>query len=168
MKRNACPLVVSWLYATMLGCALVGVTVGGCSSKQATPAVNITDAVERLYETYLNGSGGEARKALHETLRLDEQIKSPHGRASAFAWTYSRLHALEMREGHPDIAEVHLIKARYWFVCDAELGKRSEADIAATMRAFTPDACITMVDNWDKKHSNGMGAKYMQKADGKH
>jgi len=152
-----------WLLALSLGTVALGlVTFEGCGSGQKS-GKDPTEAFDRVYDSYLNGNANEARSSLQEALHLLDQTGSPQGQAFGLFLTYSRLYALEAREGQPDIAEAYFIKARYWFVRNAEIGNGLEQEIGKKIRAFTTNACVAMVDDWDREHSSGRGAKYLQK-----
>jgi len=149
--------------AVLLSGCIAALGMVGCGSGNIVPPPDPTPAVDRLYETYLDGSVDQARNALQEAAKLIDQIPSAHGRARGLYLVYARLYALELRENQPDLAELYLVKAKYWFIRGSEIGNRSEEEVSAALKALTTNACIEFVDDWDKRHSNGRGANYLKK-----
>lgn len=139
----------------------LGSAVSGRQPRINTPGIS-AELGDQFYESYANGNTNQARQSLHDLIQLLQNNASPHGQALGLFLSYSRLYALEARAGDPDAADVSFVKARYWAVRDAEIGNRTESDIAKIMRAFTTNSCIDMVDDWDKRHLNGRRAKYLQ------
>ena len=163
LPNNRAPLdaAAALLLTALLSACVAGVV--GCGSGNIMQPADPTPAVDRLYETYLNGSVDQARDALQEAAKLIDQIPSDRGRARGLYLVYARLYALEARENRPDLAEIYLVKIKYWLVRGAEIGNKSVEEISTTLKALTTNACIEFVDDWDKRNSNGRGANYLQK-----
>ena len=159
------------LFLIILVCVLFVSFTNGCGPKNGSKQTgsgsrsqggSLAD-LDRLYISYVNGDTNVAKRSLKEVVDMLQNWESPNGQALGLFLSYSRLYALEAREGDADLAEVYFIKARYWFVRNAEIGNSLPREIGAKMRTFTTNACIEMVDDWDRKHSDGKVAKYLRR-----
>jgi hypothetical protein len=147
--------------ALLLACA--STCLVGCHPAPPPSADALVKRGDQLYVAYLSADLDQARRDLQDLARLGEAGKlAPIGQARWLFFDYSRLFVLEQRAGHQDLAEIYFAKARYWDLRQRELRGDSEAEIAAGLKAFTPQSCKEFVDKWDKDHTDGKGPRYIQ------
>ena len=61
------------------------------------------------------------------------------------------------------MAQVDLIKARYWYLRVRELNGDAPAKTRASVETFAAeDKVVAFVDEWDKKHTDGKGPRYVR------
>ena len=134
----------------------------GCHTRRIDPADEVAKESDRLYRAYLEGDRDQARRSLGETIRLIENANlQPWGQANSLIFTYSRLYVLEKRSGNDELAEAALLKTRYWYLRQHELGGDSLAQAASAVKLFTAEKCMEFVDIWDLDHTAGKGPKYV-------
>jgi len=128
---------------------------------------NLAKQTSNLYHVYLNGGRDEARHSLQDAIRLieDTQVSPPFrkGQAASLFLGYARLYALERRAGSNDMAQVYLVKARYWCLRQDELDGDNAAGCNAYLAKFAAeDKLMDFIDKWDKGANNGKGPRYIQ------
>jgi hypothetical protein len=123
---------------------------------------------DRLSREYLSGDANHARESLRKDANLLEAgtILEPSGRAQLLASAYFRLFALEERTGNPLAAKATLVKARYWRLRKAELSGVPPEDAVKEIEQLTTGEIIDEIDQLDKRHNNGIPAKYVQSLGG--
>src|ERR1043166_1973720 len=88
----------------------------GCHSKQAPGSDDIVRQAERLDASYLEADLEGARSFLHQEIRLveDSQAVGRARQAAVLFMACSRLYVLEKWAGNETLAEIALVKGRYW------------------------------------------------------
>jgi hypothetical protein len=145
--------------ALVVGLTILTAVFVGCERQTAGVDQDVASRSDTLYQEYLEGSLEQARQSLLATVEVVERLR-PSGRASCLLFTYARLYALEKRAGNDALADAYLLKARYWYLCDRELGGETPEDAAKAVATFTAEKCVAFVDKWDKGHTNGKGPRY--------
>lgn len=144
-------------------CILAAMTLLGCRSVQVDPAAEAVKQSDQLYQVYLTGDLGRAKSSLEETIRVIENANlKPERQANMIFFAYARLYVLERRTSTRAIAEVDLVKARYWFLREHEFSGETVAQAGAAVQSLTADKCMDFVDKWDKQRTDGVGPRYTQ------
>lgn len=155
MRKHA-PILLSLVcaWATMLL---------GCQVSIVDPSLEFTKQADVLYQSYLQGNRSQARRSLEETIQLAGKSNlKPAGEADCLCFTYARLYALEKRTGTQPLAEAALVRARYWYLRQRELGGSTADESAVALTSYTAEKCLDFVDKWNKDHTGGRGPMYLQ------
>jgi hypothetical protein len=137
--------------------------LAGCAGTRTEDGQMFTKKADSLYAQYLAGTPEQARQALEATIKLAAAAKlSPFGEADCLCFAYARLYALESKSGRAAAAEADLVRARYWYLRQRELGGATPDEASKAVANFTGEQCMAFVDKWDKDHSGGRGPKYLQ------
>ena len=144
--------------------------LGACNAPFQTAAAQraVVAESDRLSREYLSGDANHARESLRKDANLLEAgtVLEPSGRAQLLALTYFRLFALEERTGNPLTAKATLIKARYWRLRKAESSGVPLDDAVKQIEQLTTGQIFDEIDQLDKRHNNGIPAKYVQSLEG--
>ena len=124
-------------------------------------ALKVVKEIEPLEQTYLNGSAGAARESLVKEIGIIENSGLPNAQMIIARLPCCRLYVLDKRLGSPKLAEASLVKARYWYLRDLEIGSNQDAQVAKDLLEFTPDEVEKLVDDWDKSATGGRGPTYL-------
>jgi hypothetical protein len=150
----------------ILSFALFLAVLTGCDLEKINRD-NLSKRTASLYEIYFNGSRDDARQSLQEAARLLEGAKLSasfeEGRAFTLFLVNGRLHALERRAGSNDMAQVYLVKARFWALRSEELHGDSPAECIVYLEKFaSEEKLMPFIDKWDKDANKGNSPRYIQ------
>ncbi len=136
----------------------------GCDRGNHSLAPDVGSQLDVLYQAYAKGDVAQARQSLEKSIPILENATFPKvGAAAHGLWlSYARLHVLEARAGKASLAEAYLLKARYWYLKKLELSGESTEQGFETVKLFTPEKCMELVDQFDKKNTQGSGAAYVK------
>ena len=139
------------------------VVLSGCSQDQPAPKKDVNKELNGLYQAYLSGGRDDARQSLQAAIHLVQTGEMhPDDEAWGLWLGYARLYALERRAGSNELAQVDLIKARYWYLRVLELsGDTPPKTLASVKKSAAADKVVAFVDEWDKKHTDGKGPRYV-------
>jgi hypothetical protein len=143
---------------------LVLATEAGCGSNQNAQRKEFDEKCRNVYQGYLHGGRNEARQSLLELIPMIENSNlPPDTKAPLLYLQFARLYALERRAGSNDLAQVALIKARYWRLRTAELDRHTPAEaVAEVERTAAEDKLMAGIDKWDKDSNGGKSPSYIQ------
>jgi hypothetical protein len=153
--------------ATLIQVVVFGaVMLTGCDFNRI-PKSNLEKQTSGFYEIYFNGGRDDARRSIQEANRLIEEAKlaeqQREGQAFALFIGYARLYSLERKSHNDDMAQLDLIKARYWALRSEELHGDTPAECNAYVAKFaSDDNLVTFIDKWDRDANNGKSPKYTQ------
>ena len=124
-----------------------------------------TDELERtngLYSEYLKGNVGHARECLLEAVHIIEgaTCNDERVRAHGLYMGYGRLHMLELRCGNGAMAEAYWAKTRYWLLRKVEIDRGLSLAGEVILKS-TPETNISILDEWDRRRTNGRGPEYL-------
>jgi len=144
---------------------LVLAILSGCASEEARRR-ELGKQTDELYAAYLDGGRDEARRSIVQANRLVEEASISHfeeNRAFALFLGYGRLYALDHRAGNNELAELDLIKARYWALRSSEAHGDTPTEVAKYVDRFaTSDRLLEFIDTWERKANHGREPKYIQ------
>jgi hypothetical protein len=140
----------------------------GCESKQPTPKSreipreSALMEIDRCYSNYVNGTVDIARTNLLAAANYLEKSScfEEADRATMLWLEYSRLTVLENKVGNPDLAEVYLMKAKFWDLRNSELLGKSPKVMIDSMKLFDLMKCKELVEKIDKGLHSGELANY--------
>jgi hypothetical protein len=145
--------------------ALNLITVGCHStySRQNAAAKEFNKQRNQLYVAYLKADLPGARQHLLEMIQLGKSVRHipPRAQANHLMRTYCWIYTLEERAGNEQLAGRYLEEAKHYEVQEEVLDGDSDSDIGESLKTFTKDRIISMVDNWDKGASGGKGPYYL-------
>lgn len=141
------------------------VALSGCDNDQASRD-KLGKQTSRLFQIYLNGGRADARRAAQEAIRLIENTRFPTsmGEQQAFAvfLGYARLYAIDRRASSNNLAQIDLVKARYWGLRTQELhGDSPQGCLTYISKVATEDTLMDYIDGWDKGANEGKPPKYI-------
>jgi hypothetical protein len=135
-----------------------------CAFDGAQADKNALESLDKLYRSYLQGDLKIARESLDKAISILEELRiaKPGAVAHGLWLAHSRLQVLERRSGRATLADANLLKARFWYLRKLEqTGESTEKAYAVTL-AFGTAECETMIDRFDRAHTDGRGPEYLR------
>lgn len=126
-----------------------------------TRATALNEKLNDLWHVYLTEDRETARHSLEEMISVIETADvSPRHHAHSLWLAYCRLYVLEASGGNDAVADAYLLKARYWLLRKAELAGASTQGAADDLRTFDGARLRDIVQEWDKRYTDGKGPRY--------
>ena len=132
----------------------------GCHSVTNVKESSVERKLDLLYHAYLRGNYDQASQSMLDYLGVVPTIKTPHGRAYNYVFAYSRLYSIEASVGNNGLADLYLIKLRYWSITASETADIGRNEIIESVKSLTSSNYVAFVDEWDKAHNGGRQANY--------
>jgi hypothetical protein len=98
----------------------------------------------------MKGDAAEARRSL---LKAEQVLNQVHTKSLAFIGhrlNYSRLYALERAVGNEDLANIYLVKLKYWIIPELEARGIPPENVAFNFRGVSGDGAVRFIRDWDR------------------
>ena len=148
----------------------VGVWMISCGVKKPTyeSADEIRRSVDELYLDYLTNDIASAKKDMEKSIDiLLSNTNNPAIRVSDGLWfAYARLYVIENKLRNTNRAAQVFNAARSWYIEEQmwrlKHTQHSMERVKGNVELFTEEKCEDMVEEWDERHTDGVGAAYMK------